>query len=259
MSRNAAGTPPELVRRTYVDDPTIPDVIFDEVKKKVWPEFMFHDPVADEYWKHLRLDFPSTNFALKDAAGAIVAVGHAAPLRWEKPLESLPDGGWDAIFVQAVTDHRAGREPNVLTALEASVLPDRRGTGVSRRVIAEMRALAMERGFRTLIAPVRPTLKARYPLTPMERYVEWKNAEGLPFDPWLRTHARMKARIVKVAPESMRIPGTVAEWEERTGMAFPKSGDFVVPGALVPVRIDRQHDRGVYVEPNVWMAHALEP
>jgi hypothetical protein len=67
----------------------------------------------------------------------------------------------------------------------------------------------------------------------------------------------MGARIVKIALESMRIPATVAEWEERTGMAFPESGEYVVPGALVPVRIDRERDQGLYIEPNVWMAHAV--
>jgi hypothetical protein len=35
------------------------------------------------------------------------------------------------------------------------------------------------------------------------------------------------------------ISGTVAEWEEWTGMRFPDSGAYVVPGALVPVDIDR--------------------
>jgi hypothetical protein len=40
-------------------------------------------------------------------------------------------------------------------------------------------------------------------------------------------------------------------------MAFPESGEYVVEGALVPVRIDRASDRGRYVEPNVWMRHAV--
>jgi hypothetical protein len=39
-------------------------------------------------------------------------------------------------------------------------------------------------------------------------------------------------------------------------MAFPESGDYIVPGALVPVQIDRERDLGHYVEPNVWMRHA---
>ena len=28
-----------------------------------------------------------------------------------------------------------------------------------------------------------------------------------------------------------------------------------VPGALVPVEIDREREEGLYVEPNVWMVH----
>jgi hypothetical protein len=53
----------------------------------------------------------------------------------------------------------------------------------------------------------------------------------------------------------MRVAGTVAEWEEWTEIALPESGAYVVPGALVPVEIDRERDEGVYVEPNVWMVH----
>ena len=58
----------------------------------------------------------------------------------------------------------------------------------------------------------------------MDVYARWTTPEGLPFDPWLRVHARAGARIVKVCPESMIIPGTVAEWEEWTEMRFPASG-----------------------------------
>ena len=50
-------------------------------------------------------------------------------------------------------------------------------------------------------------------------------------------------------------PGSVAEWEEWAQMAFPETGAYVVPGALVPVEIDRERDEGLYVEPNVWMVH----
>lgn len=47
--------------------------------------------------------------------------------------------------------------------------------------------------------------------------------------------------------------GTVAEWEEWTGLALPESGPYVVPAALVPIQIDRERDEGVYREPNVWV------
>ena len=43
--------------------------------------------------------------------------------------------------------------------------------------------------------------------------------------------------------------------EEWTGMRFPEDGDYVVPGALVPVKLAA--GVGVYTEPNVWMRHAV--
>jgi hypothetical protein len=97
----------------------------------------------------------------------------------------------------------------------------------------------------------------------MERYIAWRRPDGMLFDPWLRTHERLGADIVKVASESTTVTGTVAEWEEWTEMTFPESGTYVVSGALVPIEIDREQDEGVYVEPNVWMVHppprATEP
>ena len=104
---------------------------------------------------------------------------------------------------------------------------------------------------------MRPTLKARYPLAAMERYLAWRRADGQLFDPWLRVHERLGAEILGVCPGSLLVEGTVAQWEEWTGMAFPDSGSYVVEGALVPVEIDRARDVGRYVEPNVWMCHAV--
>ena len=49
--------------------------------------------------------------------------------------------------------------------------------------------------------------------------------------------------------------GTVDQWQRWTGMSFPDSGDYVIPDGLSTLRIDRDSDQGVYVEPNVWMHH----
>jgi hypothetical protein len=43
-----------------------------------------------------------------------------------------------------------------------------------------------------------------------------------------------------------------------TGLEFPGSGSFVIPGALVQVEVDVSRDEGVYVEPNQWMLHQVE-
>jgi hypothetical protein len=110
-----------------------------------------------------------------------------------------------------------------------------------------------------LIAPVRPSLKDRYPITPIEQYVSWTRENGEPFDPWIRIHTRRGGQIVKPIPHSMRITGTVAEWEEWTGMRFPGDGQYTFPAGLAPVEIDHRRDRGSYWEPNVWIVHAIQP
>ena len=40
-------------------------------------------------------------------------------------------------------------------------------------------------------------------------------------------------------------------------MAFPESGEYVIPGGLQPLTIDREVDEGRYYEPNVWLLHDL--
>ena len=146
-------------------------------------------------------------------------------------------------------------EPTLVSAIQVLVDRNRHGSGLSALMLGEMRRIAHEAGYGDLVAPVRPSLKSRYPLTPIGEYITWTTEESLPFDPWLRVHARAGATIEKVCAESMIIPGTVAEWEEWAGMRFPASGTYVVPGALEPVEMDVPADHGIYVEPNVWMHH----
>jgi hypothetical protein len=81
------------------------------------------------------------------------------------------------------------------------------------------------------------------------------DADGLSIDPWIRTHQRMGARILRPAPNSMVITGSVAEWETWAEMPFPASGSYIVPGALNLVQIDRDHDQGIYREENLWVQY----
>jgi hypothetical protein len=73
----------------------------------------------------------------------------------------------------------------------------------------------------------------------------------------MRVHARLDGEVLRPEPRSLRITGTVAEWERWTGLAFPESGEYRFPRGLVPVSIDRENERGTYFEPNVWMRHRL--
>jgi hypothetical protein len=102
---------------------------------------------------------------------------------------------------------------------------------------------------------VRPTLKSRYPLIPIERYIEWRRPDGSHFDPWIRVHERIGGEILAPAPESMVMDCPVSDWEEWTGMRFPSDGNYVVPEMLAPLYVC--DGRGRHVEPNVWLRHRL--
>jgi len=140
--------------------------------------------------------------------------------------------------------------------MAAAVDSGRQGHGLGGQVLTALRSRATRAGLKRMIAPVRPVLKSRYPLTPMANFARWTRADGSHVDPWIRTHQRLGAAIVRPAPRSMVVTGTIAEWERWAGMAFPETGRYVVPGALDPVEIDAEGNRGVYAETNLWMRHA---
>jgi len=229
----------------------------DRMCSAAWPEFMLHDPVADRCWGHLREDWPEFQLVLVDESGPepqVAAASQAAPLAWSGADGDLPDG-WDEQFELSVAELAGRARPNTLGAIQICVAPDRRGQGLSALMLEAMNRTAAEAGFHALIACVRPTEKARYPLMSIDVYAAWRRADGLPFDPWLRVHARAGARLVRASAHSMTIAGTVTEWHEWTGLSFPVSGPYTVEGALNPVDIDLEADRGVYFDANVWMVH----
>jgi GNAT superfamily N-acetyltransferase len=215
------------------------------------PEFAGHGEIALRHWGKLRHELPDLQLVLYDDEHDVV-VGHARTMP-AREADGLP-GGIDAILESWFGDGPRP-EPDVLSAMVAVVDSGRRGEGLSSLLIEGMRDLAGRAGYASLIAPVRPTWKDRYPLIPIERYVRWTRDDGLPFDPWLRVHTRLGAELLEVCPASMVVEGTSDEWETWTGMSFPDDGEYVVPGALVPVRFT--DGRGTYVEPNVWMRHPV--
>ena len=223
-----------------------------------WPEFMLHDPIAGENWHELFDLFSEYQFALLDTVNdRMAAMANSMPFCWAQSIDELPEGGWDWVFLEAIENHKNGKEPNIQSAIQINIHPDYQSQGLSRSMVQAMRAIGQSKGFQYLVAPVRPNQKSQYPLISIDDYITWTNDEGLPFDAWLRVHARVGARIIKPCHKAMTIPGTRLEWEEWTGMKFPQSGKYYVPGALNPMEMDIENDNGVYVEPNVWMVHTI--
>jgi GNAT superfamily N-acetyltransferase len=234
----------------YADRPDLLAIRFETLSKPTFPEYMNHNVPGGKYWGRLYDDYPDFQLGLLDG-DELVAELHSIPTPWGGSDEDLP-AGWDEAFLRAF---ESGREADVLCALAISVRPDRQSQGLAARMLEEMRAAAAKGGLRELIAPVRPTLKARYPLTPIERYLAWRREDGAHFDPWIRVHERVGGQIIAPSPESMTIEAPVSDWEEWTGMEFPEDGDYVVPELLAPLYV--RDGVGRHVEPNVWLRHRL--
>jgi hypothetical protein len=222
-----------------------------EATKDQFPEYNNHGDVLNRYWARLTEERAEFQFHLIEG-DEIAARARCVPVRWDGTVEDLP-AGIDGAIARGLDEEGA----NVLCAMLISVPRAQRGRGRSAEALRAMLDIARTHGLEALIAPVRPNWKERYPLVSIERYAAWRREDGLLFDPWLRVHERAGAKVLKPEPESLRITGTVAEWEEWTEMPFPESGEYVFPGGLATLEIDREQDAGRYWEPNVWMAHAV--
>lgn len=221
----------------------------------VWPEYNLHGDDLNQWWGYLDEELADFQFVLYDEeTDEVVAEGHTGPLWWDGSDATLPPG-IDAAIAQVFERRRAGLPVNTLCALAAESPRGGRRRGLAVELLQGMRTLAERHRLTHLVAPVRPSMKELYPLTPIERYVQWRREDGQLLDSWMRVHERLGARVATPLPHSMRITGTVDEWESWTGMAFPESGSYVFPEGLAPVEIDRAADRGSYWEPNVWMVH----
>ena len=211
------------------------------------------DPASDAWWDRVRAWFPEFQVVLL-GDGEPVAAGWGVPVDWDGSPADLPAGYTDTLR-RAVRGRETGVAPNTLVVCAAVVLPSHGRTGLAAELLTVLRDLPAASKLGDVLAPVRPTNKVRYPLTPIDTYATWTRADGLPFDPWLRTHVRVGGTVIATAPCSQTYTAAVARWEEWAAMPLPSTGQYLVPDGLAPLRVDRKRDMGTMVESNIWVQH----
>lgn len=218
-----------------------------------WPAFIEADELAARYLPTVRMTFPELEIALLQD-DVLVAAGWGVPITWDGTAGDLP-GGYSGALCRAVTGHQAEAVPDTLVICAAQVRPDAAGSGLAVAVLEGLIETAQAAGLRQVVAPLRPTAKHRYPLTPIEDYAAWTRADGSAFDPWLRTHLRMGAQMIGTSPASQTFTGTVRQWQEWSGLDLPGDGAYVVANALTPLHVDQAADRGTCTEPAICVRH----
>jgi GNAT superfamily N-acetyltransferase len=243
---------------TLRERPDLRAQVFGSELQSVWPEFMRHDTASQLYFVPKLFDRYLDYAFAGVAEGKVVARAFSVPFAFDMDGRAeLPDAGWDGVIRWAHDDQISNRAASAVSALEISLLPEMRGKNNSLQMLDAMKANARAKGFSDLYAPVRPNQKHLQPQTPMRDYARTLDDNGLPVDAWLRTHVGVGGTIVKIAPYSMTIVGSIAEWSRWTGSTFDRSGKVAIAGALAPVLVSLEQDYAVYVEPNVWVHHRL--
>lgn len=226
----------------------------DELFSEGFPPFITSDPIAHNYIERVWKYFGEYNIILVNSDNQPVGSGWGVPIQWNGEVTDLPSGYTDSL-VRSVKGYENKISPNTFVICAGIVNPKFSKKGLAGQLILEFKELATKFNLPNVIVPLRPTLKHKYPLTPINTYTQWVRSDGLPLDPWLRTHVRVGGKVVCVAPHSQSMTGTVEQWEEWTHMKLPSSGHYVIPDGLSKLYIDKENDEGTYTEPNIWVQH----
>ena len=208
--------------------------------ESVWPEYNLHGDVLNQWWGHLDEDLADYQFVLYDeAADEVVAEGHTGPLWWDGSDATLPPGIDDAL-VDIFARARSGEPVNTLCALAAESPREGRARGLAVQILGAMRTIAERQGLTHLVAPVRPSLKERYPHD-ADRTL--RRAGGATTVSCSTPGCGSTNGSARGSPAPCRSrcgsPARSRSGSRGPGWSFPESGDYVFPEGLAPVHIDR--------------------
>ncbi|MBM9500143.1 hypothetical protein JWG44_07760 [Leptospira sp. 201903071] len=229
----------------------------EELDLDVWPVFLNQDPIGKKSYSLIVEKFSNLHCVALTKDRRIAGTGKLVPFFWDGDEENLPKG-WGESVLKGIEDLENGVRSNSASAWSIEILPEFRGYSLSHTILSALKKNAASQGILHLFACVRPNQKEKFPFLSMEEYLERKREDGFSEDPWIRVHEKAGAKQIRVEKKSMWIQGTILEWEEWTNLKFPKSGEFAIPGGLVPVVIDRDLNLGEYAEPNVWFRHKTD-
>ncbi len=236
--------------KTYAEAPYLAKSA-DEIGYALCPGFLLTNPNDINNWPRLRQEFAAYQVVIvDDNQQQPIGVINTVPLNWQASLEYLPEEGWDWALANAELGG------NWHCILFIAIIPAYRGQQLAEKAVQIAKQLGQTYGHQGTIVPVRPTRKKCFPTMSMAAYLEKHHEDGRVYDPWLRLHLKLGAKIIKICHRAMTITLSLEEWFKYG--AVPHKDDpqeLIVPDGLVPVRIISGKNIGIYEEPNVWLVH----
>jgi len=225
-----------------------------ETVQSAFPPIILNSELIINSWAKIETYFPKHQIYALDTNDDVIGFANTIPFYWDQAASNLPNDGWDWLVRKGISDHESKVQANSLGGLQIIVSKQFLGQGYSKILIGAAKQLKENYNYENLLIPIRPTLKHQHPSMPMIEYIEYKKNNKI-YDPWIRTHIKSGASIVKICHNSMNVKGPIEFWEKLYESKIEKSGPLLVKGALSPVHIDLDNNLGEYQEPNIWISY----
>jgi len=221
---------------------------------KAFPQIISESEVIKSNWPKLENYFPQYQKFLVTETNQLIGFINSIPFQFNEPLDQLPAEGWDWMFEKGIYDFENHNEPNYLGGLQVIIPKKFQGLGYSKQILNHAKTVFKANNFLNLIIPIRPIKKREFPEMPMSTYMHLTE-NGEIFDPWIRTHLKGGAELLKVCERSMTMEGDIKFWESMLDQNITKSGKYELQGALELIKVDLENNKGQYIEPNIWIKY----
>lgn len=227
---------------------------YQDTVHQAFPKLIQQSTVIQNYWPLVEKYFPKHQIFALDANEQLIGLANTLPFYWDQSKTDLPNEGWDWMIKKGIEDFEQKRKPNYLGGLQIIVSKENLGKGYSKYLIAAAKEIMIQHAYDHFAIPIRPTLKHEFPDMQMTEYIHFKMADKI-YDPWIRTHMNQGAEFISVCENSMNIKGDIPFWESLFGRSFSQSGSYKIKGALSPISISIEENRGEYREANIWICY----
>lgn len=242
--------------RSFAEDSTLKTRL-GELEDNSFPAYLNEEPVWLATQEAILTDFARYHFfVIDDDTGKAAAVSVNVPLAWNGQSSSLP--GYNELLELTLEQAREGRTPTALVGILGAVSPDFRGQGVTELFYQGAAAILARHSIGSYLSPVRPSNKQLYPNFTMEEFLSWRTPDGGLVDPWLNHFKGMGATELGIAHDAITLSAPIEQWTAWTGMLFPVSGDYVIPGGHRMLRVDVDAGTARYGEDHLWYQIPLE-
>jgi len=219
-----------------------------------FPPVIHSSEIIKNYWSRVESYFPHLQLFVIGEDANLIGFANTIAINWADTFEKLPQDGWDWMVEKGIQDFEQGIKPNCLGGLQIIITKEHLGKGYSKLVLAEVKKMKEAAALEKFIIPIRPTWKWKHPEMSMTNYAQYEQGNKI-YDPWIRTHLKAGAEIVKICESSMRVSGDIPFWEKIINKKIEASGEYLIPGALSKVQLDIEKNFGEYKEANIWIKY----